>query len=313
MKSITKVMILCLSLITGCKGLDGLNSLTDFTAESAGTNCENGGLKIDSGLDRNLNGVLDANEILDTNYICDGIDGNSNLTKVTNESAGSNCATGGIKIELGVDANDNGVLDEAEISATTYVCNGIDGEMSLLVITNELAGEYCPAGGVKIDSGVDINGNSILDSEEIVQTQFICNGVYDNVVRINIGLPYVGLSFGSFLGWTQLPKAPNLQYFSLDNYSAIDSAILLVTDGKIDINFSATIELYDLTNDKPITNSAIIIDSDIETDSYSQNILDYIPVEELNYGIKISANPPGPDAAVLQWTGMHLHLFRKKE
>ena len=51
------------------------------------------------------------------------------LIKTTVESAGANCTTGGTKIEVGLDTNKNGVLDDSEVNATQtkYVCNGAQG------------------------------------------------------------------------------------------------------------------------------------------------------------------------------------------
>jgi hypothetical protein len=53
-----------------------------------------------------------------------GLDGFDPLIKITAEPAGPNCATGGQKIEVGLDTNRDGVLDPAEIDAaqTAYVC-----------------------------------------------------------------------------------------------------------------------------------------------------------------------------------------------
>jgi hypothetical protein len=58
-----------------------------------------------------------------------GTNGLNALIKTTTEPAGSNCANGGTKIETGLDANGNGVLDAGEVNAiqTKYVCNGVTG------------------------------------------------------------------------------------------------------------------------------------------------------------------------------------------
>ena len=58
-----------------------------------------------------------------------GTNGQNTLVKTTTEPAGANCTTGGVKIEYGLDANNNGTLDIAEINAslTKYVCNGAVG------------------------------------------------------------------------------------------------------------------------------------------------------------------------------------------
>jgi hypothetical protein len=55
-----------------------------------------------------------------------GTNGQNALIKTTTEPAGANCAVGGTKIETGLDANINGVLDAGEVnsSQTKYVCNG---------------------------------------------------------------------------------------------------------------------------------------------------------------------------------------------
>lgn len=53
-----------------------------------------------------------------------GASGLNSLIKVTNEPKGQNCKKAGTKIQTGLDSNRNNVLDEAEITTTSYVCNG---------------------------------------------------------------------------------------------------------------------------------------------------------------------------------------------
>ena len=59
----------------GVAGANGLNALIKTTTEPAGVNCTNGGTKIETGLDANGNGVLDAGEVnaSQTKYVCDGV------------------------------------------------------------------------------------------------------------------------------------------------------------------------------------------------------------------------------------------------
>jgi hypothetical protein len=56
----------------------------------------------------------------------DGVDGKTMLTKTTKIGAGSNCTYGGTKIEAGIDANNNGTLEDTEVTTTQtqYVCDG---------------------------------------------------------------------------------------------------------------------------------------------------------------------------------------------
>ena len=58
-----------------------------------------------------------------------GANGKNTLVNTTIEAAGTNCTTGGVKLEYGVDANSNNVLDAGEVNValTKYVCNGAIG------------------------------------------------------------------------------------------------------------------------------------------------------------------------------------------
>src|SRR5262249_1704098 len=95
---------------------------------------------------------------------CTGDAGSTTLVSTTNEPAGTNCAAGGVKVQVGVDTNRNGGLDSGEVNAseTHYVCNGSSGN-SLVKTSPEPAGANCPSGGTKIESGVDANANGVLD------------------------------------------------------------------------------------------------------------------------------------------------------
>lgn len=69
----------------GTNGTNGLNSLISQTQVAAGdANCINGGVQIDSGLDSNSNGVLDAGEVTDTQFVCAASEMSSYEVTVTN-------------------------------------------------------------------------------------------------------------------------------------------------------------------------------------------------------------------------------------
>ena len=67
----------------------------------------------------------------------DGANGKNTLVNTSIEAAGSNCTTGGTKIEYGLDANKDGILDASEIDATLtkYICNGADGALNAWSLT----------------------------------------------------------------------------------------------------------------------------------------------------------------------------------
>ena len=60
----------------GVAGLDGgesLQNLIQTSVESAGTNCANGGVLIESGIDTNVNGSLEPTEVTNSEYVCNGL------------------------------------------------------------------------------------------------------------------------------------------------------------------------------------------------------------------------------------------------
>lgn len=164
---------------TGAAGADGYTTLTTFTTASLVT-CPTGGTRIDAGRDLDRDNVLDAGEIERFSEVCNGAAGINTLANVTAETAGANCATGGQKLETGLDADRDSVLDAGEVGTTRYVCNGAAGSNglnSLIAVTTEAAGANCTAGGKKIDSGLDDDRDSVLDAGEIDSTSYVCNGV----------------------------------------------------------------------------------------------------------------------------------------
>lgn len=169
-------------------GADGLVSLVKVTAESPGANCASGGTKIDTGIDKNKNKILDTDEIQSTAYVCNGVSGLNNLIKITDEAAGANCANGGYKIDSGLDLNKDGTLGDNEVTKTVYLCNGNNGLNSLMNVAVELAGNNCASGGYKIQSGLDLNKDGLLNENEITKTVYQCN----NPGKYQIGQSYGG-------------------------------------------------------------------------------------------------------------------------
>lgn len=105
-----------LFLLFGCS--KPLNSLLLTEEEPKGSNCQHGGTTISHGLDLNLNGSLELNEVVEKKYVCL----NEIITTTVEEAKGSNCQHGGTVISYGLDLNANGVLDPNEINQTKYAC-----------------------------------------------------------------------------------------------------------------------------------------------------------------------------------------------
>ncbi|MEC4685650.1 MAG: Ig-like domain-containing protein [Nitrospirota bacterium] len=189
----------------GVDGTDSLSSLISVSDEPPGANCTNGGIKIDTGLDDNLDGVLDTAEVDSTTYLCtgtgtgDGTNGLNSLVSVSSEPSGANCTNGGIRIDTGLDDNRDGVLAPDEVDDTAYVCNGVDGAdglKSLVSVSSESPGANCENGGIKIDTGLDDDLDGILDPDEVDDTAYVCNGTGDGsaVFTYTVGGTVSGLS-----------------------------------------------------------------------------------------------------------------------
>lgn len=109
-----------------------------------------------------------------------GPEGKKSLIDLITENPGINCPTGGYKIVTGIDLNNNNILDASEIQLTRYICNGANGHNSLAALVSEPAGPNCSTGGYKLNTGIDINNNNILDPSEISNSQYVCNGIAGN-------------------------------------------------------------------------------------------------------------------------------------
>ncbi len=174
-----------------CNGEPGLTSLIRLQDEPPGEHCPGGGVRLQTGPDQNRNGELDDAEIdpAQTRYLChgqpgrDGTDGRDaipTLVALDPIAPGADCPAGGTAILTGPDTNGNGLLDPDEVQSTRPVCNGRDGAgnavTGLFAITDEPPGANCPAGGTRIDFGLDTDSDGTLSLTEVTQTGYVCNG-----------------------------------------------------------------------------------------------------------------------------------------
>ena len=114
----------------GANGTDALNALVSSSPETSGNNCANDGTRIDVGVDDNADGVLDATEIDQTQYVCNGGSSNNTmLTSISSPLSNMGCDAGGRTVSYGFDNGDgggtyaNGVLEPGEVDASTTLCS----------------------------------------------------------------------------------------------------------------------------------------------------------------------------------------------
>ena len=165
--------------VAGLNGQDGQSSLirvVDATEEA----CPFGGKTVLVGTDDDRDGVLAEAEVDQRESICNlSAPVYTALVSTDSEPAGEHCAAGGIVVRSGLDIDANGVLEEAEVQNTDYVCHGVDGtpaDLSELLIetVSEPWGENCFHGGEKHQIGLDENGNNLLEPSEIISASYSC-------------------------------------------------------------------------------------------------------------------------------------------
>jgi len=125
----------------------------------------------------------------------DGQDAIETLVLSEGREADMICTEGGNDIFIGTDTNQNGILDDVEITSTTKICHGKEGlsgpqgangdsgglgdngTTSLVRMITIYAGNAtCLEGGLAIYSGIDENQNDYLDDEEFATVSELCDG-----------------------------------------------------------------------------------------------------------------------------------------
>ncbi|MFI3245185.1 MAG: Calx-beta domain-containing protein [Ferrimonas sp.] len=115
---------------------------------------------------------------------CNGTDSSDNqdintLVSSQVQAADGLCRNGGQWLQMGLDSNNNGVLDSYEISDQQLICNGQDGLVgasALFTVTEAELPEQCANGGQQLSSGLDLNRNGLLDDDEIQSHFYLCHG-----------------------------------------------------------------------------------------------------------------------------------------
>ncbi|HMG90769.1 MAG TPA: hypothetical protein VK589_11945 [Chryseolinea sp.] len=323
MKANLVLTIFLVATVVSCKeieGPEGLKSLINISEEAAGSNCAAGGQRLEVGIDKNRDNVLDTNEIESVKYICNGINGLRSLVDVVNEAAGPNCINGGVKLMSGGDTNGNDLLEALEITSTLYICSvniGSDGHSTVFNVDGESPGVNCSAGGYKIESGLDINDNLILDNSEVGTTQYICHGgpSFDKQTRLDFLFGSSVFNSSNSNTGTVLPERVQILRFNKGFYSAIDSVIFVANIWTSDANTNCLVELYNVTDNIPISGSLLSTNSTV--DYYAENLGVYVfsddiknglPNKEITLGLRLRSETEGVTVSIQR---AHLFIYKK--
>lgn len=165
-------------LCNGRGGAGGAPALVRTETLTAGAECAAGGLRVLSGIDANRDGVLDAGEAGAQALLCNGAAAAPSvplLTRVGPAPAGR-CTAGGTRIASGEDRNGDGLLADDEIGREQTLCDGGSAALLRLALAPVPAGAVCPGGGQRVRSGLDANGNGVLDDAEVTASGVVCDG-----------------------------------------------------------------------------------------------------------------------------------------
>ena len=127
------------------------------------------------------------------------------------EPAGENCLYGGVRLESGLDDNENGQLDSDEIDKVSYSCNArVDGYTSLLDLEEVEPGEDCAFGGLLIHSGLDLNEDQSLQEDEISASTFLCKSEDGHDALVELTEVDPDMNGPCYFGGTQIDSGVDL-------------------------------------------------------------------------------------------------------
>lgn len=136
-----------------------------------GEKCPRGGQVSHAGRDVDGDGLLDDPEITREVYGC--TEPAPVLTRVLVVPwEAFDCEPSGSRIEAGLDVDEDGVFDDAEVRASLILC--VESEQVRVRQQPEPAGARCPAGGIAVQAGRDMNGDGQLSHNEALATTYVC-------------------------------------------------------------------------------------------------------------------------------------------
>ncbi len=183
---------LCMALLCACpvvfddsappSGVPGRVALTRSSPELPGASCAYGGVRLEHGVDDDGDGRLSDSEVSGAPvYLCDGAPAEvvrAMLIEVDAAPAGA-CDGAGRRARIGFDLDGDALLDDDEVSEQALVCDGVEGSggaAGLIRVSPEPPGASCPAGGRRIDAGLDVDADGALDESEVALSRFVCDG-----------------------------------------------------------------------------------------------------------------------------------------
>lgn len=273
----------------GLQGAPGKNTLINSTQEAAGVNCANGGYFIESGLDDNENGALDAVEVEFSYYICNGEDGSGGALQ-----AGAGIMVNGDTITNTGDLSDNNeLITLLNLNGTTLEITEA-GALHTVDLATLVGANYTAGSGIEITGGVISNtGDNDNDAANELQT-----------LSLNAGQDSIFISNGNGV---LLPTATETTSTMVNNgdgvYTYTDEQNVQTV-----IRTADTLSYNGTTNALSVLNGNTVIlnpnDGDFDDTNELQDIT--ISGNDINIsngtGTTLSANVPSTNQ-ILKWDG----------
>jgi hypothetical protein len=103
--------------------------------------------------------------------------------RIVPEAPGAHCERGGQAVQTGLDLDDDGQLDDNEVTSTEYACAAQPADV--LVRTQAVPpGAKCVNGGQVSHAGLDTNGDGLLQDNEITSEVYSCTELAPVITRV---------------------------------------------------------------------------------------------------------------------------------
>ncbi len=156
------------------------SSLLRSSPERPGDRCPYGGVRVESGLDLDGDGMLGDDEVERSSFACNArVDGFDSRSRIEQGAPAEVCPEGGVTILVGQDRDDDGRLGDDEVDQRSYLCHGErgdDGFTSLVEVAEIDPGpdSACYFGGTRLNAGLDLDRDQTLDPEEVTHARDVC-------------------------------------------------------------------------------------------------------------------------------------------
>lgn len=176
--------------------------------------------------------------------------------------------------------------------------DGVDGAQglnNLTVLNDEPQGLNCENGGVRIENGLDLNSNAVLETNEISTTTYLCNGFnsdYQDEIRLVLFSSGSGASGSSSIDGRKMGEIIKFDKRNWENASSIFYVAWVYSESSSN---SCFVELFNETDGEVIANSTLTNNSTQYPGllMISENIISSIPEKEIDISIRLRSQKEG--------------------